>query len=99
MAVATIEKTMDVSGMRFAHFVRRYVLHKNWKKICEAMREYHKSTKRPAHVEKYLKIMEQRMKEVKLVIWVRNCSRSDRGKCSEVKNKDLYQARTTTGNK
>ena len=95
MAVATIEKTMDVSGMRFAHFVRRYVLHKNWKKICEAMREYHKSTKRPAHVEKYLKIMEQRMKEVKLVI----CSRSDRGKRFEVKNKDLYQARTTTGNK
>ena len=68
---------MEVSGLRFAHFVRRYVLHKNWKKICQAMREYHKSTKRPAHVEKYLKIMEQRMKEVKLIIWVRNYSRSD----------------------
>lgn len=62
-----IEKTMDVTGARLACLVRKYLLHKSWKKICEAMKERHKSNKRPPKVEKYLKNMEQRITEVKHV--------------------------------
>ena len=60
-----IEKTMEVTGARLACLVRKYVLHKSWKKICEALKEHHKSLKRPRKVEKYLKYMEQRIAEVK----------------------------------
>ena len=63
-----IEKTIEVTGARLACLVRRYMLHKSWKKICEAMKERHKTLKRPRKVEKYLKNMEQRIAEVEYII-------------------------------
>ena len=59
-----IEMTLDVTGARLACLVRKYVLHKSWKKICEAMREHHRSIKRPRKVEKYLQNLEKRLAEV-----------------------------------
>jgi hypothetical protein len=61
-----IEKTLEVTGARLACLVRKYILHKSWKKICEAMKEHNKSLKkRPRKVEIYLQKMEQRIAEVK----------------------------------
>ena len=66
VAMNMIEKTIEVTGARLACLVRKYVLHRSWKKICEALKEHHKSLKRPHKVEKYLKYMEQRIAEVRL---------------------------------
>jgi hypothetical protein len=65
-----IEKTMEVTGARLACLVRKYLLHKSWKKICEAMKDHRKTLIRPRKVEKYLKNMEQRITEVNCNIFI-----------------------------
>ena len=62
--MAVLEQTIEEAGTRLACLARKYLLHKKWKKICAAMKEYRKGFKRPRKVEIYLKNMEQRIIEV-----------------------------------
>lgn len=66
VAMTTIEKTLDVSSVKFVCLVKKYVLHKSCKKICEVMKEHYKNSKKSRKVEIYLKNIEERAQEVRL---------------------------------